>query len=606
MTQTPNNKERICSGGVPSKKSEMPQTKKVATVAFKLLCAMLICVTLLSCFGVSAFATEEAAPAEGETVPAETVTEERTLTKAQLEDLAALISEATADSKAKDAPTPRDQFTAAYLAGDTAAAVEVVESVNEAAKKKAVEGVEYDKLNSADVEALIKTMQTDVSMDAPTGIFAKIQLAAGSVLSWFTKIVGGNYVLGLLIFAVIFELITLPIAIKQQKNSIKQASLSPKEKAIRKKYAGRDDQVTKQKMATEIQEMYQKEGYNPASGCLPMIIQLAVVMILYQVVVDPLVYVMKFSQEMSAALNTFINTSEAAGGLGLSFKASRGTIEVASLIKEYGAEFFEKLKDFVYFSNGEEIADALRGVTFPNFNLFGLNMGKVPTIAEPSWLWLIPVLTFVVYFGSMKLTRKLTYQPAEVDKATGCSNNVMDITMPLFSVYICFVVPAALGIYWMFKSILSTVARLIMTKVMPVPTFTDEEYKAAEKEILKGKPASAPKPGSSGKVVRSLHHIDDEDFEDTREAALARKAKLEEQERAEREAEEAKRQRLADSKLIKNEDDRPQMSIKDLKKKVKEAKRQQAAEKAEKAAENKPAEDNAETAETERSETDNK
>ena len=570
----------------------MPQTKKVATVAFKLLCAALICVTLLSCFGISAFATEEDAASTDTVTAAPAPAEERTLSKTQLEDLAALISAAEADTKAEDTRTPRDQFTAAYLAGDVAAAVAVVKSVNEGEKKNSVAGVDYDNLNSADVEELVKAMKTEVSMDKPTGIFAKIQLAAGSVLSWFTMIVGGNYVLGLLIFAVIFELITLPIAIKQQKNSIKQASLSPKEKAIRKKYAGRDDQVTKQKMATEIQEMYQKEGYNPASGCLPMILQLAVVMILYQVVVDPLVYVMKFSKEMSTALVTFINTSEASGGLGLSFQASRGTIEVASLIKEYGAEFFEKLREFVYFSNGEEIADALQGVTFPNFNLFGLNMGNIPTITKPSWLWAIPVLTFVVYFGSMKLTRKLTYQPQVQDKATGCSNNVMDITMPLFSVYICFVVPAALGIYWMFKSILSTVARIIMTKVMPVPTCTEEEYKAAEKEILKGKSAAAPKPGSSGKVVRSLHHIDDEDFEDTREAALARKAKLEEQEKAEEEAKQAKQQRLADSSLIKNEDDRPQLSIKDLKKKVKEAKQQQAAEK-------KAAESEAENAESE-------
>ncbi len=567
----------------------MPQSRKVA----RLLCAVLLCVTLLSCFGISAYAADETSPAET-TTPADDVTigtpaedtpatdaapVERTMSKAQVEDLAALIAAATADSKAEDTRTPRDQFTAAYLAGDIKTAAEVAKAVNEAAKKKAVEGIDFDKFNSADVEALIKEMQTEVSMEKPTGFFALIQLAAGSVLSWFTAIVGGNYVLGLLIFAVIFELLTLPVAIKQQKNSIKQASLSPKEKAIRKKYAGRDDQVTKQKMATEIQEMYQKEGYNPASGCLPMILQLAVVMILYQVVVDPLVYVMKFSKEMSAALTAFINASEASGGLGLSFQASRGTIEIASLIKEYGAEFFEKLGDFVYFSNGEEIVEALKGASFPNFNLFGLNMGKVPSITEFSWLLLIPVLTFVVYYGSMKLTRKLTYQPAEMDKATGCSNNIMDITMPLFSVYICFVVPAALGVYWMFKSILSTVARIIMTKVMPVPTFTDEEYKAAEREIIKGKPAPAPRPGSSGRVVRSLHHIDDEDFEDTREAALARKAKLEEQEAAEREAAEAKQQRLSESNLIKNEDDRPQMSMKDMKKKLKEAKQKQAEEK---------------------------
>ena len=514
MTQTPNIKERICPGRVPSKKSEMPQSRKVAGRALRLLCAALVCVAMLSCFGISAMAADEAAPAPTEdTASADTAPViERTLSKVQLEDLGALIAAAKADDKAEDTRTPRDQFTAAYLAGDTASAVAVAKKVNEEATKKAVEGIDFDKLNSADVEALIKQMQTEVAMDKPTGLFAMIQLAAGSVLSWFTAIVGGNYVLGLLIFAVIFELITLPVAIKQQKNSIKQASLSPKEKAIRKKYAGRDDQVTKQKMATEIQEMYQKEGYNPASGCLPMILQLVVVMILYQVVVDPLVYVMKFSKEMSTALYTFINTSEAAGGLGLSFQASRGTIEIASLIKEYGAEFFEKLREFVYFSNGEEIAEALKGVSFPNFNLFGLNMGKVPSITEFSWLLLVPVLTFVVYFLSMKLTRKLTYQPTMAqDQAAGCSNKVMDFMMPMFSLFITFSVPAAVGVYWIFKSIIGTLKQFIIHKLMPLPVFTEEDYKAAEKE-LKGK-APAPEREMPEEAVRSLCSEDEDDDE---------------------------------------------------------------------------------------------
>ncbi|MBQ9080934.1 MAG: YidC/Oxa1 family membrane protein insertase [Clostridia bacterium] len=572
----------------------MPQTKTSAHRALKLLCALLTLTCLIGMFGVVASATVETVDgAASDTVPVPDTTEGETaaapsLTESKLEALAEIISAATADSKAEDTRTPRDKLTAAYFAGDIEAARAAVEQANAAADKKVrVEDVDYSAINMADVEELIEEMKTDISLDKPTGFFEVIKLAAGSILSWLTMIVGGNYVIGLLLFAIILELITLPIAIKQQKNSIKQASLQPKERAIRKKYAGREDQATKQKMSTEIQEMYQREGFNPASGCLPMILQLAVVMILYQVVIDPIVYVMKMSNELSTALYTFVNTSEAAGGLGLAVNSSRGTIEIASLIKEYGAEFFTKLKDFVYFSNGTEIVEALEGSTFPNFNLFGLNLGLVPSIKEFSWLLLIPVLTFVVYFGSMKITRKLTYQPQTTDQATGCSNNVMDITMPLFSVYICFVVPAALGVYWMFKSILGTVSKIIMTKVMPVPTFTEEEYKAAEKEILKGKPAPAPRTGSSGKAVRSLHHIDDEDFEDTREAALARKARLEAQEAEEAAKKEAENKRLADSTLIKKEDDRPQLSLKELKKKAKEAKQKQAAEK--KAAENAPA-----------------
>ena len=55
------------------------------------------------------------------------------------------------------------------------------------------------------------------------------------------------------------------LSIKQQKNSIKQANLRPKEMAIRKKYAGRNDQPTQQKLQNEIMELYQRENFNPIS-----------------------------------------------------------------------------------------------------------------------------------------------------------------------------------------------------------------------------------------------------------------------------------------------------------------------------------------------------
>ncbi len=82
------------------------------------------------------------------------------------------------------------------------------------------------------------------------------------ILKWIGKFLGwldsttGSYVIALFIFALIVEILLLPFGIKQQKNSQRTAMLRPKEAAIRKKYAGRDDQVTRQKMGMEIQELY--------------------------------------------------------------------------------------------------------------------------------------------------------------------------------------------------------------------------------------------------------------------------------------------------------------------------------------------------------------
>ena len=351
-----------------------------------------------------------------------------------------------------------------------------------------------------------------------------------------------SYIIALFIFAIIVELLMLPFGIKQQKNSIKQAKLRPKEMAIRRKYAGRNDQATQQKMTQEIQELYQKEGYNPMGGCLPLLIQLPIIIVLYNIVINPLLYVVGMPKEAIAALIEYVNGNVIVDGAGIFEKAiaanSRGTIELVNVITEYGLDAFKGLEGFVFSeavtTSGAEVYANLASAVeagLPDFHLFGLNLGYVPSFSRPDLLLLIPVLTFAVYFCSMKLTRKFTYQPqmAANDKQQGCSNNIMDFTMPLMSVYITFIVPGAIGVYWMFKSILSTLKQFIMSKVMPLPKFTEEDYKAAEKE-LKGKKVTetrAPRDPNAPKP-RSLHYIDAEDDEPTPAPVKKQEKKAEE------------------------------------------------------------------------------
>ena len=344
--------------------------------------------------------------------------------------------------------------------------------------------------------------------------------AIGKFLGWLDSTLG-NYVIALFVFAIIVELLMLPFGIRQQKNSIKQAKLRPKEMAIRKKYAGRNDQPTQQKMAQEIQEMYQKEGYNPMGGCLPLLIQFPIIIILYNVVINPLRYIMGMSKEGVSALVEYAGAAVDKGGLGMTV-SKQNTIGLIHYIEEKGTAAIEGIKSFFASSetvDGEAVFSELESVfatgNVPNFNLFGLNLGETPSLEKFGWLWLIPLLTFGVYFASMKLTRKLTYQPTTAnDPQAGCSNKIMDFSMPLMSVWISFMVPAAIGVYWIFKSILSTIKQFIMSRVMPVPTFTEEDYKAAEKELKgknKGQPTRDYTP--SGVKPRSLHYIDAEDDE---------------------------------------------------------------------------------------------
>ena len=86
--------------------------------------------------------------------------------------------------------------------------------------------------------------------------------------------------------------------------------------------------------------------------------------------------------------------------------------------------------------------------------------------------------------------------------------------MPLLSVWISFSVPAAVGIYWIYRSVFATLQQIVLTLFMPFPKYTEEDFKAAEREMnstKRVKKKSTTQSLQSGEKKRSLHHIDDED-----------------------------------------------------------------------------------------------
>ena len=422
---------------------------------------------------------------------------------------------------------------------DVAAAVKVIAKANELAEEKV--SVDYTVLNKADLDVLINAFRTKVDVGTSSGFMDKILSGIGSILRWLTNtLCFGSYLAGICVFAVIIEILMLPFAIKQQKNSIRQAKLRPKEMAIKNKYKGRNDQPTMQKMQQEIQELYQRENFSPYSGCLPLLIQLPIIMALYSIIIDPLHYVMGQTAGMSQALTTFATASRAAGGLGCVFGNTNGSILLLSELKSAGVAAFESVSSFRFFANSEEIFTALSGISgkIPSFSIGGINFGLAPSFSGNLLLLLVPVLTFVTYFLTSKLNRKFMAQPVAnegVDaKQVACSNTMMDVTMPMMSTFFTFMVPALVGVYWMFRSLVGLGKQFIISRIMPLPTFTEEDYKQAAKEMA-GKRTVVKKSERAGSV-RSLHHIDDEDYEDTRERALARKAAIEAREREEQEA----------------------------------------------------------------------
>lgn len=324
----------------------------------------------------------------------------------------------------------------------------------------------------------------------------------GMILSFFSNITGGYYLFGLFLFALLVKLILLPFGIKQQKTSIKQAKMRPKEMAIRKKYKGRTDKVTQQKMQNEIMELYQREGYNPMGGCLPLLIQMPIILILYQVIINPLKYICGWT---ATQITTIANSLSLAENIvnGLSSRD-------ISLIQYITPDKYDAI-------NGALTAAELEAVDFssiPNFT-----MGIFDLSAKPSWniLIIVPILTFVFQFLAAKIQRKFTYQPgmAEQTQQTKSTMIMMDIMLPAMTTWIAFTVPAAIGIYWMFNNILGVLQSVILQKAMPLPSCTEEDIKAAEREMA-GKAPKHQQSSANRGPVRSLHSIDfsDEEIEE--------------------------------------------------------------------------------------------
>ncbi|MBR2634081.1 MAG: YidC/Oxa1 family membrane protein insertase [Clostridia bacterium] len=390
-----------------------------------------------------------------------------------------------------------------------------------------------------------------------------IRIPFGFVIKWLYSL-SGNYLIAILIFSVILKLIMFPFGIKQQKNSQKQASLRPKENVIRKKYAGRTDRQTQMKMNTEIQELYQKENFSPLGGCMPMLIQMLVLLAVYAVVRTPLTYTANLpgSSEMdtvnsvktTVAYMVYLDDQELPEGeskkigkfLNVRNKEELSEVEFWDAIRlgqfnlngeinsisyirnneERFIEFFDAATHYnrkgeaVSLGNGlpEGVSGASVVEALPKLDLGdGFDMGTIPEFSLISsekigekLLLLIPVLTLITSYLGQALAKKFTYQPEQTPEMKS-QMRMMSVFMPLMSFFIAFSVPSAVGIYWMMSNILSPVQQIALSKMYPIKEITPEQMREAER-LYGGKQKKKKTSGSTGKK-KSLVYDDDDEYE---------------------------------------------------------------------------------------------
>lgn len=291
-----------------------------------------------------------------------------------------------------------------------------------------------------------------------------IQVPFGYLMDFLYRITG-SYGLALILFAVLVQLVLLPVTAKSKKSMMAMSRLTPEVQAIQRRYA--DDQA---KQSQAMQELYKEEGVSMGGGCLWGLLPMLILLPLYTVVRQPLVYMLHESAESAAQIVSIVKA-------GAPDVFTSNAYYDQMIAAQYIPQFADAIKAAV-----PEISErALAGV---NFSFLGINMGSIPqfNVFGSSWAWdwahigafLIALLSTANQFVSMLVSQKMnnsviTDKDGIRDKETAensqanQTNKIMMWTMPLMMLWVGFTVPCALSLYWFVGGVVRTIEDAILT-----------------------------------------------------------------------------------------------------------------------------------------------
>ena len=294
-----------------------------------------------------------------------------------------------------------------------------------------------------------------------------ITVPFGYLLDWLYQFTT-NYGVALILFAIIVRVVLLPISAKSKKSMMKMSRLQPKILELQKKY---ENDTKKQQEA--IQQLQKEEGATMGcGGCLWSFIPLLILLPLYQVIRQPLVYMLHETAETAGQIVAVIK--EAAPAL-FSDNVYYDQLTAARHIPD----FLEAIKEAAVSISNPATLEGL------NFRFLGIDLGLKPVFnifgADWAWDWnhigafLIPVLSAGSQVLSMWLSQRannslitnekgLQDKEAAKNSQANQSNKVMMWMMPLMSLWIGFTVPAALSLYWLIGGVVAMVENEILTK----------------------------------------------------------------------------------------------------------------------------------------------
>lgn len=293
-----------------------------------------------------------------------------------------------------------------------------------------------------------------------------------AIFNFFNNFGIQNIAVCIVVFTIIMALLMLPMTVSQQKFMKVNTLMQPEMKAIQDKYKGKTDTASVSKQNAELQALYDKYGVSPTGSCLPLIIQLPVLFALYQVILNVPAYVTEIRNVFMNIVNPLMQQtdyiskiSELATSKGLSVEKIDYTQanRLVDLLYKFTSGDWETLKG-LFPSITDTISNNVVAINRMN-SLGNINLAESPWQNLMSFAILIPILAGLLQWLTTKTMQSPSSQNGEQNAAMD-QMKMMNNLMPLMSVFFCFTLPAAVGIYWVASSGTRLLLQIFVNKYM--------------------------------------------------------------------------------------------------------------------------------------------
>ena len=369
------------------------------------------------------------------------------------------------------------------------------------------------------------------------------------IIGWVCEILGwlinGIYVLleaigipnigiAIILFTIVIYALLTPTQIKQQKWSKMMTVIQPELQQIQKKYANKKDQASQMKMNEETMALYQKYGVSPTGSCLPLLLQMPILMSLYQVIYYIPGYVGSVRNIFSSLADQIMNVSNYSDILRTFVESNQ--IRVYSSLGETITENniydilyvlkpsqWDKLADISQFSGLSDLIartaeDSASVNMFLSYNITespmdllqrGLQAGSVVMI-------ILAVLVPVLAWFTQWLNYKLMPQSAMADDKNKKGNmessmRMMNTFMPVVSAFMCLSFSIGIGIYWITGAVVRSIQQIVINRHMKAIDIDELIAKNQEKANKKREKAGLPPQKITQQARQNVRNIEFEE-----------------------------------------------------------------------------------------------